>query len=46
MVDQGHVWRNSEITALLAIWEEDSIQWQLLGAVQNVMPYRAIAEEL
>ena len=42
-------WRKEEESgaiALLAIWGEDSIQWQLLGSVRNVVPYRAVAEAL
>ena len=34
------------IAALMAQWAEETIQMQLLGAARNVVPYRAIADEL
>ena len=34
---------DDEITVLLQLWGEESIQWQLLGAVRSVVRYRAIA---
>ena len=46
MAERGRIWSDDEISALLAAWSEDSIQSQLLGSVRNVVPYRAISEEL
>ena len=46
MATRGRVWSDDEVAALLACWSEDSIQRQLLGAVRNTVPYKAIAEEL
>ena len=46
MATRGRVWSDQEVAALLAVWSEDSIQRQLLGAVRNTIPYKAIAEEL
>ena len=46
MATRGRVWSDQEVVALLAVWSEDSIQRQLLGAVRNTIPYKAIAEEL
>ena len=38
MVERGQVWSNGEVKALQVIWEEDSIQRQLLGSVRNAVP--------
>ena len=46
MATRGRVWSDDEVAALLACWSEDSIQRQLLGAVRNTVPYKAIAKEL
>ena len=46
MATRGRVWSDQEVAALLAVWSEDSIQGQLLGAVRNTIPYKAIAQEL
>ena len=46
MATRGRVWSDQEAAALLAVWSEDSIQRQLLGAERNTIPYKAIAEEL
>ena len=37
---------DDEVTALLSIQSEESIQQQLLGTVTNVVSFRQIAEEL
>ena len=44
--ERGRVWSDEEITVLLSAWGEETIQRQLLGAVCNTIPYKAIAEEL
>jgi hypothetical protein len=46
MAERGRIWTDNEIAALLAVWAEESIQRQFLGKVRNVVPYRAIADEL
>jgi len=46
MVICWRVWNDNEVAALLGVWSEDSIQRQLLGAVRNTIPYKAIAEKL
>lgn len=46
MASCGHVWSDEEVAALLAAWSKESIQRQLLWAVQNTIPYKAIAKEL
>ncbi len=46
MATRERVWSDQEVAALLAVWSEDSIQRQLLGAVWNTIPYKVIAEEL
>ena len=46
MAERGQTWSDQEIAALLAKWADETIQAQLLGAVLNVVPYRAIADEL
>ena len=40
------MWTNAEITLLLNVWSEDSIQRQLQGALHNEVPYKKIATEL
>ena len=44
--ERGRVWSDEEIAVLLSAWGEEAIQRQLLGAVRNTIPYKAIAEEL
>ena len=44
--ERGRVWSDEEIDVLLSAWGEEAIQRQLLGAVRNTIPYKAIAEEL
>ena len=44
--ERGRVWSDEEIAVLLSAWGEEAIQRQLLGAVCNTIPYKAIAEEL
>lgn len=46
MASCGHVWSDKEVAALLAAWSKESIQRQLIWAVQNTIPYKAIAKEL
>ena len=46
MVTQGQIWIDSETVALLAKWNEDHIQRQLLGVIRNTVPFREIAEQL
>ena len=46
MAERERTWSDREIALLLQVWSEGSIQTQLLGAVQNEVPYRKIAEEL
>ena len=35
MATRGGVWSDKEVAALLAVWSEDSIQRQLLGAAEH-----------
>ena len=46
MVECKRTWSDQEIAALMAQWADETIQMQLLGAARNVVPYRAIADEL
>jgi len=46
MLERRQTWSDQEIAALLAKWTDETIQVQLLGEVRNIVPYRAIANEL
>ena len=46
MAERGRNWSDDEIRALLAIWSEDTIQRQLLGAVRNAAVFRTISGKL
>ena len=45
MVTCGNVRSDQVVAALLTVWSKDSIR-QLLEAVWNTIPYKAIAKEL
>ena len=46
MGERGRTWSDQEIAALMAKWADETIQAQLLRAARNVVPHRAIADEL
>ena len=46
MAERGRNWTDKEIRALLAIWSEDKIQRQLLGAIRNAAVFRMILNKL
>ena len=46
MAECGRTWSDREIAVLLAKWSDETIQRHLRGAVRNVFPFRAIADEL
>ena len=46
MAERGRTWSDRETAVLLAKWSDETIQRQLRGAVRNVVPFRAIADEL
>ena len=46
MAECGCNWSDDEIRALLAVWSEDSIQKQLMGAVRSAAVFRTILEKL
>ena len=46
MTEHGQLWSDREISTLLDVWSEGRIQAQLLGAMQNEVPFREIEAEL
>ena len=44
--DRGSLWTDGEVTAPIAIWGEEDIQWQLDGAIRNISVYEKIATRL
>ena len=46
MAEHRRNWSDDETCALLAIWSEDVIQKQLMGAVRNTAVFRTIFEKL
>ena len=45
MAERGRTWNKRKIAVLLAKWPNETIQRQQRGAVRNVVPFRAIADE-
>ena len=46
MAERGRTWSDRETAVLLAKWSDETIQRHLHGEVRNVVPFRAIADEL
>ena len=46
MAECRRTWSDREIAVLLAKWSDETIQRHLRGAIRNVVPFRAIADEL
>ena len=46
MKERGRLWTNAETRAVQEIWNQDSIQRQLSGAVHNDIVFIKIVEEL
>ena len=46
MAERGRNWTDDETQALLAIWAEENIQRQLLGATRNATVFQRISEDL
>lgn len=46
MAGCGNTWRDSKINALLDIWSNDAIQWQLGGRYRNELVFCKIEAEL
>ena len=43
---RGTLWEDREVDALIAMWGEEDIQAKLHGATQNIMVFKAIAQNL
>ena len=46
MAERGRNWTDDEIRTLLAIWAEENIQRQLLGATRNATVFQRISQDL
>ena len=45
MAERGRMWSDSEVQALLALWSEDGVQRNLLGAFRKEPVWKKIAGE-
>lgn len=46
MAERGRIWSDSEVQALLALWSEEGVQRELLGAFRKEPVWKRLAEEL